>query len=364
MRSTKIRENNRKKRIGNLVTGIVNSFGEISLKNLTHHVNNHAKQSIEYISSAVRRSLHVGVRCGFFLKHNKKYSLANRNYKTDGDGRGARGEYERSAVDKARDARRYENCGKIHDDCNYVGRYLGRCEALDLLTFERCTREHTDGENFCGSHSQLEFLFFYRQIFTHRFSETSVLNILLNNPEMSKRIREPFSGRRPNVHEINNFMKPAEEIYLGFFEKYYSFIFFGYEEHRELMEKIFQNKFTATDEGRSGCRGIDLRTGLLCNNPVFGKNTCFIHYHIKTITKGFSHLNDRNSGYFDDTRQNVLNAIFGMVTMNNVIAFKPKWGRNLHQIKAKVEHAIKSECIKIYLTFIVRLETVVIMRVN
>lgn len=173
--------------------------------------------------------------------------MANRNYETDGDGRrgqgglGRRGwKYQRSAEDIAHDARRYQQCQQRHENCNYVGQYLGRCEALDLLTLQRCTREHRDGENFCDFHDNLEFLFFYRNVFTFNFTKTSVMNIMMNNSRMNTRIRYPYGGQRPNAAQIRE-MQAAGTEYLNFFKKYHLFIFFGYEEHRGLMEAIFKN---------------------------------------------------------------------------------------------------------------------------
>lgn len=86
MNSTKFNYDHKRQRIGNLVTGILNHFGESSAENLTQCIKNRSNEKMENIYSTVRRSLRCGLRHGFLVKtDSNKYSLSCRYYQTDSE---------------------------------------------------------------------------------------------------------------------------------------------------------------------------------------------------------------------------------------------------------------------------------------
>lgn len=138
MKKAKINQNNCKKRLGNLVTGILHSFGDSSVENLTQCVRNLSSKPMDYIHTAVRRTLHNGLRFGFIIKQNHKYSLSSRTQETD-----ISFEAFDEVLGKCEQANADRGC---HESPN-------KCDGLDLITLGPCNRDRQRKRGFCVFHN-------------------------------------------------------------------------------------------------------------------------------------------------------------------------------------------------------------------
>lgn len=163
MKTTTKRQQNRKRNVGNLVTGILYTFGANSIESLASHVQQCANQPLEYVCSAVQRTLRNGVRYGFLVKQNNKYSLSGRTNRTDYD----------DAYLACKDG--------IEDVCVTAKRKKEACCGLNLMLFKRCSRRslkyrygdsHETYTNiYCMFHSKLHYYLIYRELFIGYFTE-------------------------------------------------------------------------------------------------------------------------------------------------------------------------------------------------
>ncbi|KAG4075373.1 hypothetical protein HA402_003164 [Bradysia odoriphaga] len=141
MNSRKINFNRNKKRIGNLITGILHQFGESTVQNLTKNVSIRSNQSMDYIGSAVRRSLRCGARTGFIVQTGQKtFKLPFQCYETD-----EKIEYNRA---------KYEECYKRQQEKKGATTTKDICYARNLIDHEKCTSQNKK-IGYCYFHSDV-----------------------------------------------------------------------------------------------------------------------------------------------------------------------------------------------------------------
>lgn len=346
--------NRRRIKVGNLVTSIINSFGESSVENLIHQVTNCSNQSMEQISSAVRRTLHFGVCHGFIVKHENKYGLSGRNCETDsgsdcvwccrrgpcdsgrGSGRGRGASRGASGCGASRGCgpkssgpvspcptEEVPSCGgsslhvdkdsfeklihlseckeKIKETC-FKSTEAGsvQCDAKDLLTWDKCNRisekdpdQIDGGKHFCKVHRYLRMVFLYKQLFFENYFS------LMFSKRMDKVKR---TGKLQKRIDVTMEIGDAVKEYLVFLREYYDRIFSipeGSASGETSIEKILKNpKWNAGECKDKKCSGINIKTGESCDSdePI---SPCIKHFHFRTFQKLFYNC-ERNIEYFTD----------------------------------------------------------------
>lgn len=320
MKSTKIRRINRKKTdMGISVTAILNYLGEASFENLTHHVRNRSNQSMEYICSAVQRTLQYGVRNGFILKRKEKYCLSGRNYVTD------------SPEPTPFNRQLFDQCEGVHSAC--LGNEANNtCSAMDLLTLDHCKRKTNNNERYCTVHNHLNHLFGYRMLFTKNIKEVAWSGIT--------------SEFKISIERIS---QKSLDKYLEFLEKYYEYIF-NYSNTTPATRGLIKRVLNRTTWADTVCIGMNVETGEQCNASADAGMSCWHHRYILFIMKCFSHCNigdqEKERIYFDGF--NYKEQLFQSLQTS-------KWSGEL---KEGVQ--LVPDCIRRYLAFIVRLECVMI----
>lgn len=276
---------------------------------------------MEYICSAVQRTLQFGVRHGFLVKRKEKYCLSGRKCETDSGIR-----------TRTFDTASHAHCESLHKEC--VGTEMNRCSAMDLLTLDQCHRKNVSELNtMCTVHTHLQDLFCYRFL----FSQYIKVGTWSRTSTMSDRIQK-----------INEF---TLQKYLAFFSKYFDYIFHYHKvtvEDRILIRKVL-NRSTCLD---TPCIGMNLETGDQCNAAARAGHACWEHHQFLSIMKCFSHCEisggEMEHEYLDGF--NFQNELIHNLEKKNRLPYP-----GLRERLASVPL-----CIRKYLAFIVRLECVMI----
>lgn len=268
MKYTKLTRNNRRKRIGNLVAGILKHYGEASVENLTNYVQNRSDQPYKFICSAVRRTLQNGIRLGFVVKHKNKYSWSHQTYEVDANRVG--GEGHKSLVPDERLLKEFRTsiskCKRFHSKGTQPGG-PGNCKGRDLISFEPCSHLVDPGSELCWFHRNLRYYYVYQTIFAEIFWQGRLI--------MPQYIMERFNKIRDHADVGDSIQR-----FLLFLWNHFQYI--QGEDDSDYVRDILVVKENTI---RGYCAGIDFATTEEpCINP---KNICDRHYFVITMLKCF-----------------------------------------------------------------------------
>lgn len=332
--TNKVRRNNRRKMINNLVTGTLNSYGEASIENLMDQVSNRSNRQIPQIYSAVKRTLRCGIRNGFIVKHDNKFSLSDRHYEIDSS----------RYIDKARTKfatydKEIENCENIFINCKTSEDCI-RCEAKDLVTLNRCDYEKSESGNYCLVHLQLLDLLEYKRLFFDNYE--TITGSVGFQQKIDSNVRDRL--------EANCFLQFSLTEYRTFLQKYQQYIFGGEQIDTgitSLIESILNGVYIDYDE--CSCNGIDISIGEQCTYEPYETNSyCQHHFNLHTFMKMFSHFAQKGCGFDGE----VIDEVYETLT-NNCLDEEFK-----NKIKKMDLH------IKLYASLMTRYEDLAISRVK
>lgn len=311
MNSRKINDKRRQQRMNNLITGLINHFGESSFENLTENVLIRSNQSMDYVNSAVCRSLRNGVRHGFIEQTtNNTFKLPGRSLETD---TGFNWRWFDECKTKAFEAQRTAKNGSTR-----------KCVAKDVISHNPCTYIAEADSDHCEFHIHVESLLDYRIEFVIHFDKLD--DVIKQNEEFEKTAKYLRYIQRTITDQ--NIINIREKL-VEYLTKYEEFILtedngtFWMENRPPIDEGLgvaSNLEECAVHVSRENeCYGLDVITGCRCTNKVVIKkglrelagfrDLCPEHQYISLLLKGFArYSNEENesNSYFSSKIQTAM----------------------------------------------------------
>ncbi|KAG4075370.1 hypothetical protein HA402_003161 [Bradysia odoriphaga] len=313
MNSRKINFNRNKKRIGNLITGILHQFGESTVQNLTKNVSIRSNQSMDYIGSAVRRSLRCGARTGFIVQTGQKtFKLPFQCYETDGKIKYNSAEYE-------------ECYKRQHQKEKSSGITTRECPGINMIDHKKCTSpviRHPDA-NYCNFHLNVIKYLKYMKHFVDKFYEDGIIKNEILKSEKSKAFWDhlyKIERKKTVVYQerLATFLRNYKNFILGRHKNFWMENFPPNHEEKQDEEK--QDKKLHKSPAKEKCAGINIKDGKECSNeadtswPGEQHDLCTEHQYISVILKVFGRSpvngNENNQIDFSAFAKNVVKQIY------------------------------------------------------
>lgn len=349
MKKAKTIQNDRKKRLGNLVTGILNSFGESSAENLSEYVRIRPGQPMDHIRCGVRRTLDNGMRLGFLMKRKNKYSLAGRTHQTDC----IPWQYDENfkACEKA----------KVDLKCSQTGERI--CRARNLITFVQCKSATGPLKYLCTFHGGLRYYLLYKKLFfttlSNQIHSNTPLMIFLKKGGAFKKLTKKPKGITRDM--FTQYQDTACLNLIHYATYYSNFIFY----FNNLFIGSILSRFRLP-KNRFNCNGLLLTNpASYCTDSTTINKPCKMHFQMHALTKCFTH--PKGFSYANGLSEDAIEMVFAdhpTITTVDSRAFHLGSNVSVAEVKRQLKAFITPKCIDQYLAIVSRLDDQAIVGVK